>query len=143
MYSHENYLWGLVAYGLGFLLLLPLMLRFTRFVIPWKSLRTVVLLLFLAVLLTPVKAYNDMYFLAPAWMVALFEFVRPSSVEGSARAVTPIVVVFAGLLLAALAWVLLRRYVFHGQKKTKGNYRDFAEIVDERKTVDEASNSSA
>lgn len=109
MYTDENYLWGLVAYGLGFLLILPMLLWATRFVIPWRGVRTVVRLFFVALLITPVRAYTDMHYLAPAWLVAGFEFFQPTSPEGPARSIVPILVVFAGLLLVALVWHLVRR----------------------------------
>jgi len=111
MYSHENYIWGLVAYAVGFLFMLPLLLFMARALIPWRILRHVLGLFFAALLLTPVKAYTDMYFLAPAWIVAAFELARPTSIEGPARALTPMVVVFVGLLAAYMAWCVLRGYV--------------------------------
>jgi len=110
MYTHENYLWGLVVYAAGFLLILPMLLTVTRAVIPWRIPRGIIRLFFVALLLTPVQAYNGMYFLAPAWMVAVFEFVRPTSVEGPARALTPMVVVFVALIAAYCAWCVLYPY---------------------------------
>jgi len=110
MYSQENYIWGLVAYGMGFLMILPALLWVTRVTVPWQIPRALVRLFFVALLLTPVKAYNDMHFLAPAWVVAAFEFMKPSSVEGPARALTPMVVVFAGLVVACCLWYFLRHY---------------------------------
>ena len=111
MYTHENYLWGLVAYALGFLCILPALIIATRWAIPWSIPRNVVRLFFAALLLTPARAYTDMYYLAPAWMVAAFEFVRPSSVEGPARAITAIVVSFAVLLLIYATWLLASRFL--------------------------------
>lgn len=115
MYTHENYQWGLVAYVLGFLLILPLVFSITRVLIPWAIPRNLVRLAFAAVLLTPVRAYTDMYFLAPAWMVAFFEYFKPTSVEGPARAVTPIVICFAALLVAYLGWIFLRHFLHRGK----------------------------
>src|SRR5690606_20763333 len=124
--------------GLGFLLLLPLMLRLARFVIPWKPLRTLVLLLFVAVLLTPTKAYNVIVFLAPAWMVSLLDFVRLSSVAVSVRVLTSIVVTFAGLIVVYMAWLLLRHLVFKAQQKTPVHYRNFTDIAPESAAGEEA-----
>ncbi len=120
MYTDENYLWGLVAYGLGFLLILPMLLWATRFVIPWRGVRTVVRLFLVALLITPVRAYTDMHYLAPAWLVAGFEFFQPTSPEGPARSVAPIVIVFAALLLVALIWHLVQRRTGRSRRRGRG-----------------------
>lgn len=111
MYTNENYLWGLVAYGVGFLLMMPLLYKLSRAVLPWRFLRQLFWVLVIAALLTPVRAYTDMAFLAPAWMVALFEFIRPMSQEGPARAVTPIVMAGGGLLLLMLFLYFLAAFI--------------------------------
>ena len=115
MYTDENYLWGLVAYGIGFLCLVPLLYKVSTKLLPWRFLRYLFWLLVIAVLLTPVRAYTDMDFLAPAWIVALFEFVRPTSQEGPARAITPIVIAIGGLLLLLLSSYLVA--VFFRRRK--------------------------
>jgi hypothetical protein len=71
-------------------------------------------------------------------MVVLFEFVRPSSVEGAARALTPIVVTFAGLIAVYMAWLLLRHLVFKAQQKTPVHYRNFTDIAPESAAGEEA-----
>lgn len=125
MYSHENYIWGLVAYGVGFICILPMVLIVTRKLIPWTVPRNLIRLFFVALLLTPVKAYTDMYYLAPAWMVAAFEFVRPTSVEGPARAVSVIVLSFGALVLAYLLWLIVRHIVYPRllHRKPAGDHR--------------------
>lgn len=109
MYTHENYTWGLVAYGIGFALALPLWFKLTRLAFPWPFPRTLARLLFAVLLLTPVRAYTDMDFLAPAWLVAFFEFFKPTSVDGPARALTPLTVALAVAFALALAWRFLPR----------------------------------
>jgi hypothetical protein len=105
MYSIENYIWGLVAYLLGFLMMLPLGWKLTGF-IPWSWPRRVLRTFLFALFLTPVKAYPDVGFLAPAWVVAAFELFQPSSELGALRALVPILVVFVVLLAALVAWHL-------------------------------------
>lgn len=111
MYSDENYLWGLVAYGLGCILMAPLLYKLSLKLLPWRFLRYFFWILLFAVFLTPVRAYTDMTFLAPAWMVALFEFIRPTSQEGPARAVTPIVMAGAALFLTMLVLYVAAAYL--------------------------------
>ncbi len=110
MYTDENYLWGLVAYYLGVLLLLVPTWRLTR-VLPGFPLRALVRCGALAVLGTPMLAYSDMYHLAPAWGVMLFDAISPAQSDGLLRGVLPLLAVF-GLLYAIslLFWLLpLRR----------------------------------
>ena len=110
MYTYENYIWGLVAYGLGHLLVLPLTWKLTRLAIPCSPPRMILRLLLAAFFLTPVRAYKEMDFLAPAWVVAAFEMVRPTTVEGPVRAIMPMLALFLALVgLYGLA--MLARYV--------------------------------
>lgn len=116
MYTYENYIWGLVAYGLGCLLVLPLTWKLTRLAISWSPPRMILRLLLAAFFLTPIKAYQDMDYLAPAWVVAAFEMVRPTTVEGPFRAIMPMLAVFLALVglygLGMLArYVVARRLV--------------------------------
>jgi len=117
MYTHENYIWGLVAYGVGFLLMLPFFLLIARALIPWRIPRDLVGLLIAAVLLTPARAYTDMYFLAPAWIVAAFELAQPTSIEGPARALTPMAVVFAVLVAVYIVGRALWQYFLRGRAR--------------------------
>ena len=111
MYTEENYFWGLVIYGLGVLLMMPAMIKVTGFIMPWKPLRVVLRVFFVALLVTPVYAYKDVEFLAPAWVVAPFELVRPTSEEGPAMAFAAFSAVFASGLLLVGAFYLLRHFL--------------------------------
>ena len=111
MYSVENFVWGLTAYSIGCLLIAPLMWKFSKVVLRWTPLRIVFGLLLAAFFLTRIKAYEDMSFIAPAWVVAGFEMVRPTTVEGPFRALMPMMAVFLGLLLIYIFFVVARRFV--------------------------------
>lgn len=111
MYTVENYIWGLVAYSLGCLLIAPLLWKFSKVVLRWMPLRILFGLLLAAFFLTPIKAYEDMHFIAPAWVVAGFEMVQPTTVEGPVRALMPMMAVFLGLVLLYIAFVVARRFV--------------------------------
>ncbi|MAT51591.1 MAG: hypothetical protein CMK32_10455 [Porticoccaceae bacterium] len=121
MYTDENYLWGMVAYGLGCLLLLPPAWIISRRIIPWRIPRNSLRILLLAVLFTPVRAYTDMHFLAPAWVVMAFEFVQPTTPEGPVRALMPLLSVFLGLLVVYLLFTLLRRLLPGNRQKRRPN----------------------
>ncbi len=108
MYTMENYVWGLVAYGLGCLLVLPLCWKLTRALIPWTPPRVITRLFIAVFLLTPVRAYEDTQFFAPAWVVAGFEAVRPTTVEGPFRAIMPMLAVFVAVVALYGAWLLAR-----------------------------------
>lgn len=106
MYSMENYLWGSIGYILGVLMLLPLLWRCTRG-LRWHPLRAGIRLLVLAVLLTPARPFPDKIFLAPAWVVAVFEVVQPTTVEGPLKGALPIAAYFLGLFaLDLIIWSL-------------------------------------
>ncbi len=106
MYSMENYFWGSLGYILGVLMVLPLVWRCTR-ALPWHPLRAGIRVLVLAVLLTPARPYPDKIFLAPAWAVAVFEVIQPTTVEGPLKGVLPITTYFLGLLaLELIIWSL-------------------------------------
>ncbi|MFZ5654570.1 MAG: hypothetical protein ACOY42_09290 [Pseudomonadota bacterium] len=108
MYTDENYFWGLVGYYLGVLLLLVPAWRLTR-PLPGFPLRALVRCALVALLGTPMLAYPDMHYLAPAWGVMLFDAIDPEPHDGLLRGVLPLAAVF-GLLYAVtlLAWVPLR-----------------------------------
>lgn len=108
MYSTENYLWGGVAYLLGVLMLTPLLWWLTR-AIAWHPVRAFFRILVLAFFLTPAFPYQDMTYLAPAWAVAMFEWVKPQSAEGVWRGLLPIGFSFAiAYALDLCVWSLLR-----------------------------------
>jgi len=111
MYTVENYYWGLAAYTLGCLLIAPLLWKFSRVVLRWMPLRIVFGLLLAVFFLMPIKAYEDMSFIAPAWVVAGFEMVRPTTVEGPFRALMPMMAAFLALVLLYILIVVARRFI--------------------------------
>ncbi|HCO61686.1 MAG TPA: hypothetical protein DIT58_16025 [Porticoccaceae bacterium] len=109
MYTMENYIWGLVAYGLGVLLVTPLLWWITRF-LPWHPLRAFFRILVLVVLLTPMIAHKGKDFLAPAWVVGVFHLVQPQEGRVLTDALTPIFVCFVLIYLLDLAvWLFIWR----------------------------------
>lgn len=116
MYTQENYLWGLVAYGLAVLLLMPMFWWLSRAVLPWRTARELVRLLVLVLLLTPVRAYEDMSFLAPAWVVAFFEFLQPTTEMGPARALAPLAIALIAVSALYLIGAIARRLLAGGQR---------------------------
>lgn len=115
MYTLENYHWGLVAYYLGVLLIMIPVWKITSFV-HWFPVRWLFRVVFLAALATPMVAYRGMEFLAPAWGVAVFDWIYPQSGESWQRGIPPIITVFALLyVLALVCWLVLRRRRQSGQ----------------------------
>lgn len=109
MYSEENYLWGLVGWYLGVLLVLPPLWRITR-PLPGFPLRALVRVAVITLLATPMLAYPDMDYLAPAWGVMLFDALSPNRSDAVLRGVAPLVAVFGVLYVATLAlWLPFRR----------------------------------
>jgi len=108
VYTDENYLWGLVGYYLGVLLLLVPTWWSTRW-LPGFPLRALVRCAAVAVLVTPMLAYPELKYLAPAWGVMLFDAIDPAHGDGLLRGVLPLLAVF-GLLyvVALLVWLPLR-----------------------------------
>lgn len=108
MYTDENYLWGLVGYYLGVLLLLLPTWWLTRR-LPGFPLRALARCAAVALLATPMLAYPDLNYLAPAWGVMLFDAIGPTHSDGLLRGVLPLLAVF-GLLyvVTLLVWLPLR-----------------------------------
>lgn len=106
MYTDENYLWGLVAYYLGVSLLLIPTWRLTR-VLSGFPLRALVRCAAVALLGTPMLAYPDMHYLAPAWGVMLFDAIGPTQGDGLLRGVLPLLAVFGLLYVISLLFWLL------------------------------------
>lgn len=108
MYGAGEYPWGIAFYLLGTALLaVPLWWATAR--LPRPGVRRALRLLLLAILLTPVPAHPGQPWLAPAWVVALFEAFHPTAPEGPARALAALVVAAAAALgLAALPWLARR-----------------------------------
>lgn len=109
MYTDENYLWGLVGYYLGVLLLLVPTWRLTRG-LPGFPLRALARCAAVALLATPMLAYPELKYLAPAWGVMLFDAIGPAHSDGLLRGVLPLLTVFGLLYVATLlAWLSLRK----------------------------------
>lgn len=105
----ENYYWGLVAYVLGVMMLTPLLWWLTRR-ISWHPIRAFIRLLVLTFLLTPMYAYPGMDYFAPAWVVAVFELVKPQTVDGIWHGLLPIMVCFVIIYCLDLAlWLVFRK----------------------------------
>lgn len=109
MYSEENYLWGLVGWYLGVLLVLPPLWRITR-PLPGFPLRALVRVAVITLLATPMLAYPDMHYLAPAWGVMLFDALSPNRSDSLLRGVAPLAAVFGVLYVTTLLlWLPFRR----------------------------------
>ena len=109
MYSLENHIWGLTAYFLGVVMVLPLLWWLTRS-ISWHPVKAFFRLLVLVILLTPVFAYESTSYLAPAWVVAVFELIKPQSEDGIWRGLLPIVVCFVvTYILETSLWLIFRK----------------------------------
>lgn len=112
MYSDENYLWGIVGYYLGCILVLMFLVRF-KDLLPGRHFRNHLILLIAAVILVPIKAYPDMSYLAPAWFVSLFEGLTGPDDMGFLRGAQPIITCYlaaaAFYILALLLGVFKRR----------------------------------
>ncbi len=144
MYSQENYIWGLVAYVLGVLLVSPAMIKVTGFIMPWRPLRALLRVFFFTLLLTPVLAHQGSHFLAPAWTVALFEIVRPTTPEGPATALAMLVSMFAGLSLLTIGFYVYKFFwrrkqvTQQPQRRSPSYYQAADQVVDKRSDVDAA-----
>lgn len=112
MYTASNYFWGMVGYYVGALIVMWY-IRWLLVKIPYRHVCNLLCLLFVAVLFTPVKAYQDaeLAHLAPAFLVYAFESIVSESSQDPTRALMPIVFVFLILLAgyAGLLWWLHRR----------------------------------
>ena len=102
MYSDENYLWGIVAYYLGCLLVLLFLVRF-KDLLPGRHFRNQLILFVAALILVPIKAYPDTGYLAPAWFVSLYEGLTGPDDVGFLRGAKPIVTCY---LVAVACYVL-------------------------------------
>ncbi|TNF08050.1 MAG: hypothetical protein EP323_02115 [Gammaproteobacteria bacterium] len=102
MYSDENYLWGIVGYYLGCILVLMFLVRF-KDLLPGRHFRNHLILLIAAVILVPIKAYPDMSYLAPAWFVSLFEGLTGTEEMGFLRGAQPIITCY---LVAAVCYLV-------------------------------------
>ena len=107
MYSAENYLWGLVGYYLGCLLILLYLWRFRR-LIPGRFFRSFFLLFIAAVILVPITAYPDGHYLAPAWFVSLYEGLTEATELGYLRGAKPILICYLSAVCLYIFWLLFR-----------------------------------
>jgi uncharacterized membrane protein YccC len=110
MYSVESYLWGWAAYSVGVLCLLGLFwLLIKKIASQW--IRHLLLILFLVAFFTPVTAYPDTPYLAPAFFVSFYEGIFLSHKEmGFQRGLAPILAVgFIAIILYSLVLPILRR----------------------------------
>jgi len=108
MYTPENYFWGCVAYVLGVLMAAPFIWWATHR-IPWYPLRAFFRMLSLALLLTPAFPYEGMTYLAPAWVSAAFELIKPTMEHGVRRVLIPVGFSFSVLYgLNLCVWQLLK-----------------------------------
>jgi hypothetical protein len=109
MYTTENYLWGMLGYYIGCLLVLLYLWRF-RQLIPGRYFRGLFLLFIAAILLVPITAYPDGHYLAPAWFVSLFEGVVETTEKGYQRGAKSILVCYLGAAVVYLCVVIFGLY---------------------------------
>ena len=108
MYSEENYLWGLVGYYLGVLLVVAPLWRITR-PLPGFPLRAFARVAVITLLATPMFPYRDLHYLAPAWGVMLFDALGPEHGDALLRGVLPLLAVLGLLYVLTLGlWLIFR-----------------------------------
>jgi len=114
MYSTENYIWGWIAYSAGVLCLLSLFwLLIRKLTISW--LRHLLLLFFMVLFFTPVTAYPDNPYWAPAFFVSLYEGIMLNGQDmGFQRGLAPILAIGC---LSSITYLLLRP-IFARRKKS-------------------------
>lgn len=110
MFSIESYLWGWAVYSVGVLCLLSLFwLLIRKIALGW--IKHLLLILFLVIFFTPVTAYPDNPFLAPAFFVSLYEGILIGQKDiGFQRGLAPILAVsFISIILYSIVSPILRR----------------------------------
>jgi len=117
MYSVESYTWGWIAYSVGVLCLLSLFWLLIR-KITSRWMQHILMIMLLAVFFTPVTAYPDNPYLAPAFFVSLYEGILLSDRGmGFQRGLAPILAVsFISIILYSLISPILGR-----RKKSRSN----------------------
>lgn len=123
MYSDENYLWGIVGYYLGCLLVLLFLWRF-RELLPGRHFRNHLLILIAAVILVPIRAYPDMDYVAPAWFVSLFEGLTGNSETGYLRGAQPIIVSYLVAVVIYLFVVIVSQVRRRMSRQPAGTGRE-------------------
>jgi len=112
MYNTENYLWGWIVYTSGVMCLLWVawyLLRNIRF----TSLRQILLMVAAIFFLTPVTAYTDNAYLAPAFFVSLYEGLISNGDPGFQRGTAPIL---AFTLFGLIGYGLIRLVLWRFKK---------------------------
>lgn len=110
MYSTESYIWGWIAYSAGVICLLGIFWLLIR-TISSRWIRHMLLILFLVTFFTPVTAYPDNPYLAPAFFVSLYEGILLSHKDmGFQRGLAPILAVsFISIIFYSLISPILGR----------------------------------
>jgi len=103
MYSTENYIWGWIAYSMGVLCLLSLFWLLIK-KISMRWLRHMLLLFFAVLFFTPVTAYPDNPYWAPAFFVSLYEGIMLNDM-GFHRGLAPILAIG---FVSSIVYLLLR-----------------------------------
>ncbi|MGV6807218.1 MAG: hypothetical protein ACWA5K_04885 [bacterium] len=120
MYTDENYFWGMVTYYVGVALVMAFLVRYRRLV-PIRHLRNVLLLAIAVILMTPVAAYSDVEYLAPAWFVMAFGMLA-SAQEEVVRAQVPLIafgaLAFFGYILLVIGIPVAKRKMHARQQKS-------------------------
>ena len=119
MYTASNYFWGLVAYYLGALVVIWYIYWLLR-KIPYRHVRNSLGLMFVALLFTPVQAYQgaELAHLAPAFLVYLFEGLVFASSQDPERALMPMLFVLLVLMALYIGWEWWR---FQRRKQVAGD----------------------
>lgn len=107
MYTQEDYLYGWLFYGLGALVLILCGWIITAR-ISWGPVRNMIRLLAIVTLLVPWYANPDMAFLAPAWIIAVFEGIFEDSFW---RAGGPLLSALAVAFVIGLVGLVLARFM--------------------------------
>jgi len=110
MYSTENYIWGWIAYSVGVLCLLSLFwLLIRKISIRW--IKHILLLCFAVIFFTPVTAYPDNPYWAPAFFVSLYEGIMLKGQDmGFQRGLAPILAIgFLSIIIYALLYPIIGR----------------------------------
>ena len=117
MYSTESYIWGWIAYSTGALCLLSLCWLLIR-KLASRWLKHVLMILLLAVFFTPVTAYPDNPYLAPAFFVSLYEgILLGDRGMGFQRGLAPILAFsFISVVLYTIVFP-----IFRSRKRARSN----------------------
>jgi uncharacterized membrane protein YccC len=117
MYSTESYIWGWITYSTGALCLLSFCWLLIR-KLASRWLKHVLMILLLAVFFTPVTAYPDNPYLAPAFFVSLYEgILLGDRGMGFQRGLAPILAFsFISVVLYTIVFP-----IFRSRKRARSN----------------------